>query len=110
MARTYLGAVVEMLQREIASRFHGDLVLELETGPATTDHLTRITQELRREFPSLMDVAAGGDAERSWKISVRVRPKGPAELLRQELARWASRNEPFVRRHAVRQRSLWRTA
>jgi len=110
MARTYFGAVVEMLQREIASRFHRDLVLELETGPATSDQLTEITQELRREFPSLMDVAAGGDAERSWKVSVRVRPKGPVEPLRQELARWASRNEPFVRKYAVRQRSLWGTA
>jgi hypothetical protein len=110
MARTYLGAVVEMLHREIASRFHRDLVLELETGPVTSDQLTRITQELRREFPSLMGVAAGGDAGRSWKVSVRVRPEGPVEPLRQEHARWASRNEPFVRRYAVRQRSLWRTA
>ena len=54
MARTYLGAVVEMLQREIASRFHRDLVLELETGPATSDQLVTIIEELRREFPSLM--------------------------------------------------------
>jgi hypothetical protein len=30
--------------------------------------------------------------------------------LRQELAKWASRNEPFVRKYAVHQRSLWRTA
>jgi hypothetical protein len=110
MARTYLGAAVELLQREIASRFHRDLVLKLETGPATSDQVTRITEELRREFPSLMEVAAGGDAERSWKISVRVRAKGPVGPLRQELARWASRNEPFVRTYAVRQRSLWRTA
>jgi hypothetical protein len=110
MARTYLGAVVEMLQREIASRFHRDLVLELETGPATSDQVTRITEKLRQEFPSLIEVAAGGDAERSWKVSVRVRPKGPVGPLRQELARWAARNEPFVHRYAVRQRSLWRTA
>jgi hypothetical protein len=109
MARTSLGAAVEMLQREFASRFHGDLVLELETGPASGDELTLITQELQREFPNFMGLFAGGDAQ-SWKISVRVRPKGPAEPLRQELAKWASRNEPFVRKYAVRQRSLWRSA
>ena len=109
MARTYLGAIVEMLRREIASRFHRDLVLDLETGPATSDQLNTITQELRREFPNFMGLFAGGDA-RSWKISVRVRPRGPVEPLRQELARWASRNEPFVHGYSVRQRSLWRTA
>ena len=110
MAHTYAGAILEMAKREILSRIHRDLVLELETGPATSDQVTRITNELRREFPSLMDVAAGGDAEHSWKVSVRVRPNGPVEPLRKELAKWASANEPFVRKYAVRQRSLWRTA
>ena len=110
MAHSYLGAVLEMARREVLSRFHRDLVLELETGPATSDQLTRLTNELQREFPSLMGLAAGGDAEHSWKVSVRVRPKGPVEPLRKELAKWASKNEPFVRKYAVRQRSLWRTA
>lgn len=110
MARTHVGAILEMAKREVLSRFHRDLVLELETGPATSDQLIRITNELQQEFPSLMGVAAGGDGEHSWKILVRIRPKGPVEPLRQELARWASRNEPFVRKYAVRQRSLWRTA
>jgi hypothetical protein len=110
MARTYLGAVLEMIQREIASRFNRDLVLELETAPATSEQLTRINKELRDEFPNLMNVSAGGDPDRSWNISVRVRPKGQAESLRQELAKWASKNEPFVRSYSVRQRSLWRTA
>jgi hypothetical protein len=110
MAHTYLGALLEMAKREVLSRFHRDLVLELETGPATSDQLTRITHELEQEFPGLMDVAAGGDAENSWTVAVRIRPKGPVEPLRQELGRWASRNEPFIRRYAVRQRSLWRTA
>ena len=109
MARTFPGAVVEMLQREFTSRFHRDLVLELETGPVTSDQLNTITQELQREFPNFMGLFGSGDA-RSWKISVRVRPKGPVGPLRQELARWASRNEPFVRRYSMRQRSLGRTA
>ena len=76
MARTYLGAVVEMVQREIASRFHRDVVLELETGPATSDQLARITEELRTEFPRLMWFAAGGDAERvrrRWRRTLRHR-------------------------------------
>jgi hypothetical protein len=107
MARTYLGAVVEMVP---ASRFHRDVVLELETGPATSDQLARLSEELRTDFPRLMWFAAGGDAESSWKVSVRVRPDGAAEQLRHDLARWASKNEPFVRKYSVRQRSLWGTA
>jgi hypothetical protein len=110
MARTHVGAILEMIKRAALSRFHRDLVLELETGPATSDQLIRITNELKQEFPSLMGVAAGGDGEHSWKISVRIRPNGPVEPLRQQLARWASRNEPFVRKYAVHQRSLGRSA
>ena len=110
MARTYLGAFIEMIQREFASRFHRDLVLELETGPATSSELTQIIGQLRNEFPSLTTVAAGGDSERSWKISVRVRPNGAADALRKGLLQWASTNEPFVRKYSVRQMSLWRTA
>jgi hypothetical protein len=110
MARTYLGAVIEMVQREIASRFHRDVVLELETGPATSDQLARLSEDLSTDFPRLMWFAAGGDAESSWKVSVRVRPDGAAEQLRHDLARWASKNEPFVRKYSVRQRSLWGTA
>jgi hypothetical protein len=110
MARTYLGAVLEMLRREFASKFHGDLVLEFETGPATPEELRRISDELTRQFPKLTGFSAGGDADRYWRISVRVRSGGSAEPLRQELATWASRNEPFVRKYSVRQRSLWRTA
>ena|SRR5215210_7078355 len=110
MARTYLGAILEMVKREVLSRFHRDLLLELETGPASSDWLTRIAHDLEQEFPGLMGIAAGGDAEHCWKVAVRVRPNGPVEPLRQELARWASRNEPLVRKYAVRQRSLWRTA
>jgi|SRR6478609_2332377 len=109
MARTYLGAVLEMIRREFASKFHRDLVLELETGPATTEELGRIREELRREFPKLTGFSAGGDADRYWRISVRVRPTGPADPLRQDLSKWASRNEPFVRKYSVRQRSLWPT-
>lgn len=110
MARTHLGAIFEMIQRELASRFHRDVVLELETGPATSGELTKISEELRRQFPKLTWFAAGGDSESYWRISVRVRPDGQAQSLRQDLARWASKNEPFVRSYSVRQRSLWRTA
>jgi hypothetical protein len=107
MARTYLGAVVEMLRREFTSKFHRDLVLELETGPATPEQLRRISDDLSREFPKMTGFSAGGDADQSWRISVRVRPSGPADSLRQDLSKWASRNEPFVRKYSVRQRSLW---
>jgi hypothetical protein len=110
MARTYVGAFIEMIQREFASRFHRDLILELETGPATSNELTQITEQLRKEFPSLKTVAAGGDSERSWKVSVRLRPNGAPDALRKELLQWASTNEPLVRKYSVRQMSLWRTA
>lgn len=111
MARTYLGAFFEMIKRELASKYHRDVVLELETGPATSNELTKLREELRREFPDLTEFAAGGDSDRYWKISVRVRPEeGKGDLIRQALATWASKNEPFVRKYAVRQRSLWRTA
>ena len=110
MARTLLGAVVEMLKRELASRLHRDVVLELETGPATSDQIASISEELRREFPKMTWFAAGGDVKVSWKVSVRVRPDGEADELRQSLARWASKNELLVRKYSVRQRSLWRTA
>jgi hypothetical protein len=109
MARTLLGAVLEMFRREFASRFYRDIVLELETGPITPEQLRGIGEELTREFPKLTGFFAGGDAEGYWKISVRVRPSGSATPLREDLARWASRNEPFVRKYSVRQRSLWRT-
>jgi hypothetical protein len=110
MARTYLGAIVEMIKREIASRFHRDLVLHFEMGPATSEQLTTMHNELRKTFPSLVSVAAGGDSEGFWKVSVRVRPKDRPEMLRQDLSRWASQNEPFVRSYTVSQLSLWRTA
>ena len=110
MARTLPGAIVEMLQRELSSRFHRDLVLSLEIGPATSDELTTMHEELRREFPTVTWFAGGGDEEGNWKLSVRLRPDGPAELRRQELARWASRHAPLVRKYSVRQLSLWRTA
>ena len=110
MARTLLGAVVEMLKRELPSRLHRDVVLELETGPATSDQIASISEELRREFPKMTWFAAGGDVKVSWKVSVRVRPDGEADELRQSLARWASKNELLVRKYSVRQRSLWRTA
>jgi hypothetical protein len=110
MARTSLGAAVEMIKREIASRIRRDLVLHFETGPATSDQLTTMQNELRKRFPSLVSMAAGGDSEGLWKVSVCVRPTTQAEVLRQELSRWASQNEPFVRSHSISQRSLWRTA
>ena len=110
MARTHLGAILEMLRREFASKLHRDLVLELETGPATPEELRRISNELTRQFPRLTGFSAGGDADRYWRISVRVRPGGAADPLRRQLAKWASRNEPFVRKYSVRQRSLWSNA
>lgn len=110
MARTYLGAVFEMIKREVVSRFHRDVVLELETGPAASTELRRINEELRAQFPTLNWFSAAGDATSYWKVSVRVRPIGQAQSLRQDLATWASKNEPFVRSYSVRQRSLWRTA
>jgi hypothetical protein len=110
MARTYFGAFFEMIKRELVSKYHRDVVLKLETGPATSNELTKLNEELRREFPRLTEFAAGGDADRYWKISVRVRPEDEGNSLRQALARWASKNEPFVRKYSVRQRSLWRSA
>jgi hypothetical protein len=110
MARTYLGAAFEMIKREISSRVHRDLVLQFQMGPATSEQLTTMQNELRKRFPSLVSMAAGGDAEGLWNVSVRVRPTTQAEPLRQELSIWASQNEPFVRSHSVSQRSLWRTA
>jgi hypothetical protein len=109
MARTVTGAVLEMFRREFASRFYRDIVLELETGPATTEQLSGIDAELKREFPNAIYFLAGGDEEGYWKISVRFRSIGAGTPLREDLARWASRN-PFVRKYSVRQRSLWRTA
>ena len=110
MVHTYLGAIVEMFKREMASRLHRDLVLHLETGPATSEQLTTMHNELRKTFPTLVSMAAGGDSEGVWKVSVRVRPENQPEMLRQELSRWASQNEPFVRSYTVVRRSLWRTA
>ena len=110
MARTLPGAILEMLRRELSSRFHRDLILSLEIGPATTDDLMKMHEELRREFPKVTWFAGGGDEEGNWKVSVCVRPNGATESLRQELARWASRHEPVVRKYSVRQLSLWRTA
>ena len=110
MVRTYLGAIVEMIKREIASRLHRDLVLHFEIGPATSEQLTTMHNGLRKTFPSLVSMAAGGDSEGLWKVSICVRPTGEAEKLRQELSRWASQNEPFVRSYTVSQRSVWRTA
>jgi hypothetical protein len=107
MARTYVGAFVEMFKREIASKFHKDLVLQLETAAASQADLTKVFEELRREFPSISTISAGGDPDLYWKISVVVRPKGATEWLRQDLARWASRNEPWVRSYSIYQRSLW---
>jgi len=66
--------------------------------------------ELRKRFPTLVSMAAGGDSDGLWKVSVYVRPTTQAAALRQELSRWASQKEPFVRSHSVSQRSLWRTA
>lgn len=110
MARTLTGALLEMFRREFASRFYRDVVLKLETGPITPKQLRVISEELTREFPKLTGFAAGGDTDGCWKISVRVRPSGSATPLCEDLARWASRNEPFVRKYSVHQRSLWRTA
>lgn len=103
-----MGAFVEMLKRELTSKFHKDLVLAFETGPASHAELTKLFEELRREFPSVTEYSAGGDADLYWKISVVVRPKGATEWLRQDLARWASRKEPWVRSYTIYQRSLWR--
>jgi hypothetical protein len=110
MARTLPGAILEMLRRELSSRFHRDLVLSLEIGPATSDELTKLHEELKREFPKVTWFAGGGDEKGNWKLSVRVRPSDSAGSLRQELARWASRHEPMVHKYTVRQLSLWRTA
>jgi hypothetical protein len=109
MARTILGAFLEMIRREVASRFHCDLVLELEIGPATSAELTEITKELRAQFSSMQEFAAGGDSGH-WKASVSVRPNGASEVIRQDLLRWAAAKEPLVRNYAIRQRSLWRPA
>ena len=109
MARTVLGAIFEMIRREFASRFHKDLVLELEIGPATNEDVVQMYEELIREFPKVTWFAGGGE-KGNWKVSVRLRPNGSALPLRQELARWASRHESLVRRFSVRQRSFWRTA
>jgi len=110
MARTYVGAFFEMLKREFASKYHKDLVLHLETGPASSSELTRLHDELRRQFPTMAEFAAGGDGDLYWKISVNVRPGASASALRHELASWASKNEPWVRSYSVSQRSLWRSA
>jgi hypothetical protein len=110
MARTYAGAFVEMVKREFASKYHKDLVLRLETGPAPSSELTKLSEELRREFPFMTGFAAGGDGDRYWRISVSVRPGASASELRQELARWASTKEPWVRSYSIYQRSLWRSA
>jgi hypothetical protein len=110
MARTALGALLEMIRREAASRIHGDLVLKLETGPASTSELTEITKNLRAQFPGFQRLMAGGDSDGCWKVSIYVKPNGAAETVRQDLLRWAAGNEPFVRNYAIRQRSLWRTA
>src|SRR5690348_1881058 len=107
MARTYIGAFVEMLKRELGSKFHRDLVLDLETAAARRAELTKVFEELRREFPSISTISAGGDGDQYWKISVVVRPTGATEWLRQDLARWASRKEPWVRSYSIYQRSLW---
>ena len=107
MAHSYAGAVLEFIQRELASRYHRDLVLRFETGPTDTDQLTRITKDLRQKFPSFRTMAAGGDEEGLFKVSVRIRTTKPVEQLRQELASWASNNEPFVRNYSVRRRSWW---
>ena len=87
MARIRLGAIVETVIPELASRFHRDLVLHFEAGPATSEQLTTMHNELRKTFPSLVSMAAGGDSEGLWKVSVRVRPRDQEETLRQELSR-----------------------
>jgi hypothetical protein len=110
MARTYLDALLEMVKREFASKYHKDLVLRLETGPAPSSQLTKLSEELRREFPSLTGFAAGGDRDHYWRISVSVRPGASASELRHELSRWASMKQPWVRSYSVSQRSLWRSA
>ena len=109
MARTYIGAFVEMIKREFASKYHRDLILRLETGPAANSELTRLYDELRREFPSVKEIAAGGDSDQYWKISVTVRPGDSASSLRHALARWASKKEPWVRSYSIYQLSLWRS-
>ena len=106
MARTILGAIVEMIRRELASKYHRDLVLEFEAGPVTSRELAEITKQLQAQFPGFKESAAGGDAD-YWKVTVHVRPYGQSETLRQELLRWAVANKSFVRKYAVRQRSLW---
>jgi hypothetical protein len=110
MARTTIGAWFEYFQREFQSRARRDLVLQFETGPASKEDVNRLYQGLRREFPGMIYWVAGGDPEHSWKVTARVRLKGRAEIVRQELAGWASRHEPLLRAYSVRQRSLWRTA
>ena len=109
MARTILGALLEMIRREVASRFYRDLVLELETGPATSAEITEITKALRAQFPGFRQLAAGGEPDH-WKVSVYIRPQGASDITRQDLLRWAEANEPFVRNYTIRQRSLWRPA
>ena len=107
MAHTFAGAVLEFIKRELSSRVHRDLVLQFETGPATTDQLTSMTKELHDKFPGFRTMAAGANEEGVYKVSVRVRPTEPVEPLRQELASWASKNEPLVRNYSVRRRSWW---
>ena len=109
MASTNIGAVLEWIRREVDSRARKDLVLEFETGRATADEIARIRDELQREFPTIVYLLVTGDLGR-WKVSARVKPDGRAEVLRQELARWASKHQPFLQTYTVRQRSLWRTA
>ena len=108
MAHSFVGAVFDLLRRELASKYHGDVVLELETGPATPEQLNRIYEEIQSEFKTVTGFSAGGDANGYWKISVKVRPTGNVAALRQALSKWATRNEPFVRRHSLLRRSLWR--
>lgn len=110
MARTYIGALFEYFQRELQSHARRDIVLRLETGPASKEDISRLYRELKHEFPAVTYWAAGGDPEHSWHISVRVPPHGRGETIGQELARWAARREPFLRDYSIRQRSLWRTA
>jgi hypothetical protein len=110
MARTYIGALFEYFQRELQPRARRDVVLQFETGPASKEDISRLHQELQREFPAMTYWVAGGDPEHSWNITARVRLEGRAETVRQDLARWASRHEPFLRVYSVQQRSLWRTA
>jgi len=69
MARIYLGALLEVVQREIESRFHTDLVLEFETGPATREDLAKIHGDLMRQFEPF--VRAYSVRQRSlWRTDV----------------------------------------